>query len=91
MIPPRSNKVRLYEPCRVFTSLQLRSTFDNNYLGECAEYSGEGANEAELEEILKADKSGSYKAVLVVHNETTTGVASDIPGVRKAIDNAGHE
>lgn len=52
---------------------------------------GEGANEAELERILKADTGNTYKAVLVVHNETTTGVSSDIPGVRKAIDNAGHD
>ena len=30
------------------------------------------------------------KAVCVVHNETTTGVTSDIGGCRKAMDNASH-
>lgn len=52
---------------------------------------GEGADEAKLLEVLKADKNNTIKGVLVVHNETTTGVTSDIPGVRKAIDDAGHD
>ncbi len=43
-----------------------------------------------LEEILKADKAHAIKAVCAVHNETSTGVTSDIAGVRKAIDAAGH-
>ncbi len=43
-----------------------------------------------LESILKADKSHTIKAVCAVHNETSTGVTSDIAGVRKAIDAAGH-
>ena len=30
------------------------------------------------------------KAVAVVHNETSTGVTSDIPAVRRAIDEAAH-
>ncbi len=30
------------------------------------------------------------KAVCIVHNETTTGVTSDIGGCRKAMDNASH-
>ena len=45
-----------------------------------------------VEERLRADRGDdAYKAVLVVHNETSTGVASDIRAVREAIDAAGHE
>jgi len=43
-----------------------------------------------LESILKADKEHKIKAVCAVHNETSTGVTSDIAGVRKAIDAAKH-
>ena len=35
-------------------------------------------------------RSHAIKAVCVVHNETSTGVTSDIAAVRKAIDAAGH-
>ena len=45
---------------------------------------------AALEEHLVADEGHEIKAVLVVHNETSTGVMSDIPGVRAAIDRADH-
>src|SRR3954452_1834055 len=43
-----------------------------------------------IEERLKADTQHTIKAVCVVHNETSTGVTSDIPAVRKAIDAARH-
>ena len=43
-----------------------------------------------LESILKADKDHKIKAVCAVHNETSTGVTSDIAGVRKALDAAKH-
>ncbi|WP_394778137.1 pyridoxal-phosphate-dependent aminotransferase family protein [Undibacterium sp.] len=43
-----------------------------------------------IEERLKADKDHVIKAVCVVHNETSTGVTSNIAAVRKAIDAAGH-
>ena len=43
-----------------------------------------------IEERLKADRQHAIKAVCVVHNETSTGVTSDIPAVRKAIDAAKH-
>ena len=39
---------------------------------------------------LKADKRHKIKAVLVCHNETATGVTSDVAGVRKALDAAEH-
>ena len=43
-----------------------------------------------IEERLKADTAHSIKAVCVVHNETSTGVTSNIAAVRKAIDAARH-
>ncbi|MBM3565660.1 MAG: aminotransferase class V-fold PLP-dependent enzyme [Alphaproteobacteria bacterium] len=43
-----------------------------------------------IEEKLLADKAHAIKAVCVVHNETSTGVASSVPAVRKAIDRAKH-
>lgn len=43
-----------------------------------------------MEARLKEDKNHEIKAVLATHNETSTGVTSDIPGVRKALDAAGH-
>src|SRR5207253_3327898 len=49
-----------------------------------------GARAAEIEARLAADKAHAIKAVCVVHNETSTGVTTRIPPVRKAIDNAKH-
>ncbi len=43
-----------------------------------------------IEARLRKDGTGLIKAVCVVHNETSTGVTSDIAQVRKAIDAAGH-
>ncbi len=39
---------------------------------------------------LREDREHRLKAVCVVHNETSTGVTSDIAAVRRAIDDAGH-
>jgi alanine-glyoxylate transaminase/serine-glyoxylate transaminase/serine-pyruvate transaminase len=41
-------------------------------------------------ERLRADTAHQIRAVCVVHNETSTGVTSDIAAVRRAIDDAGH-
>jgi len=49
-----------------------------------------GADPEILEKKLKEDTSHEIKAVFVVHNETSTGVASRIGECRKAIDNAKH-
>jgi len=49
-----------------------------------------GVDPAAVEEKLSEDREHRIKAVAVVHNETSTGVTSDIPAVRKAIDAAGH-
>ncbi|MDX2192965.1 MAG: aminotransferase class V-fold PLP-dependent enzyme [Gemmatimonadales bacterium] len=51
---------------------------------------GEGAPPAIIEEILSKDTQHAIKAVCVVHNETATGVTSDIGAVRKAMDAAKH-
>ena len=42
------------------------------------------------EEILTADTGHEIKVVLATHNETATGVKSDIAAVRRALDAAGH-
>ncbi len=49
-----------------------------------------GADVAAIEAALREDKTHSFKAVCVVHNETSTGCTSRIDEVRKAIDAAGH-
>lgn len=51
---------------------------------------GDGIPLDEFEAALRADTSHAYKGVLIVHNETATGVTSDIAGVRAALDRAGH-
>jgi alanine-glyoxylate transaminase / serine-glyoxylate transaminase / serine-pyruvate transaminase len=49
-----------------------------------------GASAADLEARLAADRGHAIKAVMVVHNETSTGVTSRIPELRRAIDAAKH-
>jgi alanine-glyoxylate transaminase/serine-glyoxylate transaminase/serine-pyruvate transaminase len=49
-----------------------------------------GADAAAIAARLKDDKAHRIKAVCVVHNETSTGCVTDIPAVRRAIDDAGH-
>ena len=49
-----------------------------------------GVNADEIEARLAADSSHAIKAVCVVHNETSTGVTSDIHAVRKAMDRVHH-
>ncbi|AEG92718.1 candidate serine--glyoxylate aminotransferase (Serine--glyoxylate transaminase) [Ramlibacter tataouinensis TTB310] len=50
----------------------------------------QGVQADQIEERLKADTQHAIKAVCVVHNETSTGVTSDIAAVRRAIDAARH-
>ncbi|HYF59469.1 MAG TPA: aminotransferase class V-fold PLP-dependent enzyme [Burkholderiaceae bacterium] len=49
-----------------------------------------GVDAAQVHERLAADAQHRIKAVCVVHNETSTGVTSDIAAVRRAIDAAKH-
>ena len=51
---------------------------------------GEGFPLDTCEARLKADSKHEIKAVLVCHNETATGVTSDVAGVRRALDAAKH-
>jgi alanine-glyoxylate transaminase/serine-glyoxylate transaminase/serine-pyruvate transaminase len=50
----------------------------------------QGVDAALIEQRLRADPAHRIQAVCVVHNETSTGVTSDIAAVRRAIDAAGH-
>jgi alanine-glyoxylate transaminase / serine-glyoxylate transaminase / serine-pyruvate transaminase len=50
----------------------------------------QGANAAEIEKRLRADATREIKAVAIVHNETSTGVTSNVRAVREAIDRVGH-
>lgn len=51
---------------------------------------GEGVPVEKYAEILEQDKKHEIKAVFATQNETATGVASDIAGVRKAMDACNH-
>jgi alanine-glyoxylate transaminase/serine-glyoxylate transaminase/serine-pyruvate transaminase len=51
---------------------------------------GTGAKPERIEEALRADKNHEIKGVLLVHNETATGVTSDVAAVRRAIDAVKH-
>jgi alanine-glyoxylate transaminase / serine-glyoxylate transaminase / serine-pyruvate transaminase len=49
-----------------------------------------GVDPAVVEEKLAADKAHAFKAVMVVHNETSTGCTTRVGEVRKAMDRAKH-
>lgn len=49
-----------------------------------------GVDPAQVDERLQEDRGHGIKAVCVVHNETSTGAASRIPLIRRAIDHARH-
>ncbi|MGV6812691.1 MAG: L-aspartate--glyoxylate aminotransferase BhcA [Brevirhabdus sp.] len=51
---------------------------------------GEGIPTGKFAEALAADRAHQIKAVLATHNETATGVTSDIAAVREAMDEARH-
>jgi alanine-glyoxylate transaminase/serine-glyoxylate transaminase/serine-pyruvate transaminase len=68
---------------------------------ECARRLGVSVDEIDLpwdngvppervHDLLARDAAHSYKAVLVVHNETSTGVTSDLKAIRAAMRAAGH-
>jgi alanine-glyoxylate transaminase / serine-glyoxylate transaminase / serine-pyruvate transaminase len=43
------------------------------------------------QKLLRDSKTRPYRAVLVVHNETSTGVTIDVAGIRRSLDAAGHD
>ena len=49
-----------------------------------------GVSADALQARLVEDRQHAIKAVAIVHNETSTGVASDIAAVRRALDRASH-
>jgi alanine-glyoxylate transaminase/serine-glyoxylate transaminase/serine-pyruvate transaminase len=49
-----------------------------------------GVDASVIGQKLTADRARTIKAVAIVHNETSTGVTSNIPAVRRAMDEAGH-
>lgn len=51
---------------------------------------GEGVPLDRYRDILSADSAHEIKAVLVTHNETATGVTSDVAAVRRILDDLGH-
>ncbi|MCX7644747.1 MAG: aminotransferase class V-fold PLP-dependent enzyme [Rhodobacteraceae bacterium] len=51
---------------------------------------GEGVPVEAFEARLAEDRGGRIRAVLVTHNETATGVRSDVAAVRRALDRTGH-
>jgi hypothetical protein len=52
---------------------------------------GDAPTPALVEERLRADDPANpYAALLLVHNETATGVLCDLPGIRAALDRVGH-
>ncbi len=52
---------------------------------------GAGTPVSEFARKLAADRKGEIKAVFVTHNETATGVTSDVAAVRRAMDDAFHD
>jgi alanine-glyoxylate transaminase / serine-glyoxylate transaminase / serine-pyruvate transaminase len=51
---------------------------------------GEGAPVERYHQVLAADKAHRIKAVLFTHNETATGVTSDVAGMRRALNDTRH-
>lgn len=51
---------------------------------------GEGVPLDDYRRILSEDRNHEIKGVFACHNETATGVTSDIAGVRKVLDEVGH-
>lgn len=51
---------------------------------------GEGVPADRVAERLRADPTHQLRAVLVVHNETSTGVTSSVARLRRALDEAHH-
>jgi alanine-glyoxylate transaminase / serine-glyoxylate transaminase / serine-pyruvate transaminase len=52
---------------------------------------GAGCPGQRIRRRLAADRKGEIKAVFVTHNETATGVTSDVAGVRRALDDTFHD
>ena len=51
---------------------------------------GTGTHAEHIEKLLVEDKAHKIKGIMVVQNETATGVTSDVASVRKVLDQAKH-
>ena len=72
---------------QLWTEMALRLGLDVQILD--AEW-GEAAPLDRIAEALAADTAHKIRAVMIVHNETSTGVMSDVAAVRRALDTAKH-
>ena len=52
---------------------------------------GDAVDPMLIARALEADSAGDIKAVLLVHNETATGVTNDLAAIREAMDDTRHE
>lgn len=75
----------------LWQKMALRLSLKPEFIG-LPGYEGwrQGVQADMIQERLNNDPEHAIKAVCVVHNETSTGVTSDIAAVRKAIDATGH-
>jgi alanine-glyoxylate transaminase/serine-glyoxylate transaminase/serine-pyruvate transaminase len=88
------DKVLFYETghfANLWRSLGKKLQLDVEVVGKTNEDTWRwGVDAAVIEARLRQDTQHQIKAVCVVHNETSSGLTSNIPAVRKALDNAGH-
>jgi len=75
------------EFARLWTEVAKRLGFEVDFVpGDWTR----GVDPATVEAKLTEDRDRRIKAVLVVHNETSTGVTTALPPIRQAIDRVGH-
>jgi len=84
------DRVLMYETGH-FSTLWQRMAEQHGLEVDCIPGDWRSAADPEaIEARLREDRSRRIKAVMVVHNETSTGVTSDIAAVRRAMDACGH-
>jgi alanine-glyoxylate transaminase/serine-glyoxylate transaminase/serine-pyruvate transaminase len=84
---------RLFLPCSgqfaaLWADSARRLGFEVETLADLAW--GDAPPVSRIAEHLAADGEGRIAAVLIVHNETSTGVTADLAAIRQAIDSTGH-
>lgn len=88
------DKVLFYETgqfANLWRALGKRLGLDVEVVGKAGQDTWRwGVDASVIEERLRKDTGHEIKAVCVVHNETSTGVTSNIAAVRKAIDSLKH-
>ena len=88
------DKVLFYETgqfANLWRALAKRIGLEPEVIGKAGQDTWRwGVDASLIEERLRKDSAHEIKAVCVVHNETSTGVTSNIAAVRKAIDAAKH-